>query len=111
VKHGARKLFLSAILLIGLNFSANAIYVEGNPLTNADPTGLVPVPRLPAPMTPDPALPKPPTDDGEMMCFRKNCSQIRAMCRAQCSDIALPTQDFGMTFFRCVNTCVSKNGC
>lgn len=99
-------LHVCTFTLIGLNSTAEAGYVEGNPLSHADPTGLVPTPRP----SPAPLIPRP-VEENDTMCLAKNCAQIRASCRASCSETALPTRDFGMTFFRCVNACVMKNGC
>ncbi len=40
-----------------------------------------------------------------------DCSAVRAVCRAKCSASALPTRDFGVTFWNCVNDCAERSGC
>ncbi|WP_321818910.1 MULTISPECIES: hypothetical protein [unclassified Burkholderia] len=39
------------------------------------------------------------------------CAQWRAMCRAKCSAMTLPTGDFGFKFWNCVNSCNALAGC
>lgn len=122
MRHWTRKMCIGALLLIGLHPSVNALYVEGNPLMKIDPTGLAPMPglRIPGMPTPEPAPAAAPIGspsssptkyDNGSMCLNKSCSEVRAMCRAECSETSLPTHDFGITFFRCLSACVARNGC
>ncbi|KVQ65300.1 hypothetical protein WT23_14870 [Burkholderia territorii] len=39
------------------------------------------------------------------------CAQWRAMCRAKCSAMTLPTGNFGFKFWNCVNSCNALAGC
>lgn len=39
------------------------------------------------------------------------CRRIKNLCIAECSDTALPTSDFGASFFKCVNACLERYGC
>lgn len=39
------------------------------------------------------------------------CAQVKADCISSCSDTALPTRDFGIGFWSCVNACLAKEGC
>lgn len=39
------------------------------------------------------------------------CAQWRAMCRAKCSAMTLPTGNFGFKFWSCVNSCNALAGC
>jgi RHS repeat-associated protein len=49
-----------------------------------------------------PAPPSPPQDP---------CDEIRNICIAECSESSLPTSDYGMTYFRCLNACMERHGC
>ncbi|MBN3834405.1 hypothetical protein [Burkholderia sp. Ac-20344] len=40
-----------------------------------------------------------------------SCAQWRAMCRAKCSAMTLPTGNFGFKFWNCVNSCNALAGC
>jgi hypothetical protein len=40
MNHGARKIFVGAALSVGLLSGTNAMYVNGNPVSNIDPNGL-----------------------------------------------------------------------
>jgi RHS repeat-associated protein len=40
-----------------------------------------------------------------------DCREIAAMCRAGCSETALPSGDHGFRFWNCVNRCMEQNGC
>ncbi|AFQ50184.1 hypothetical protein GEM_3794 [Burkholderia cepacia GG4] len=39
------------------------------------------------------------------------CAQWRALCRAKCSAMTLPTGNFGFKFWNCVNSCNALAGC
>lgn len=40
-----------------------------------------------------------------------DCGAVRTACRRKCSSIALPTGDFGIRFWNCVNDCAELRGC
>ncbi|MFM0674015.1 DUF6531 domain-containing protein [Paraburkholderia sediminicola] len=44
------------------------------------------------------------TDSGD-------CAQVRTACRAKCPSTVLPTRDYGVTFWNCVNDCAELKGC
>lgn len=41
----------------------------------------------------------------------KKCEKINDYCIQRCSDTALPTRDYGATFWKCVRQCNEDNGC
>ncbi len=40
-----------------------------------------------------------------------DCNAVRTACREKCSITALPTGDFGIKFWNCVNDCAELRGC
>ncbi|MGB8417181.1 hypothetical protein, partial [Paraburkholderia sp.] len=40
-----------------------------------------------------------------------DCGAVRTACRKKCSFSALPTGDFGVKFWNCVNDCAELSGC
>ncbi|MFP3566986.1 hypothetical protein [Paraburkholderia sp. SIMBA_030] len=40
-----------------------------------------------------------------------DCQAVRTTCRSKCSYTVLPTGDFGITFWNCVNDCAEMRGC
>ena len=40
-----------------------------------------------------------------------DCGAVRTACRKKCSLSALPTGDFGIKFWNCVNDCAELSGC
>lgn len=39
------------------------------------------------------------------------CRWVKNECLKECTEMALPTKDFGITFQRCVNQCMFDNDC
>lgn len=48
------------------------------------------------------------SEDGGSIQLAGNTADA-AVCRAKCSDLALPTKDFGISFRRCYNQCMGYN--
>ncbi len=50
---------------------------------------------------------------GSSMCEpnQPDCAAVRAQCIEYCSDIALPSGDYGFRFWNCINQCLEVNGC
>jgi hypothetical protein len=47
---------------------------------------------------------EPPNED-------ERCRQVKDECISKCSETSLPTNDYGVSFWNCVNDCMKKNGC
>lgn len=41
----------------------------------------------------------------------KRCREVHEDCQIKCAGKTFPTQDFGVSFFRCMNQCKSDQGC
>ncbi len=70
-------------------------YVDQQPTGEKDPSGLAPSGNY---------TPRPPSSANKCL---DNGSGDPAQCRAICSSLALPTRDFGTSFFRCLAACTS----
>lgn len=105
-------------------------YVNGNPLSYADPTGLIwictvsggcvdtnppPIdPELPTspPITfPNPIRPTKKLIEWCTKSMKNRCEKVNDQCIAKCTDETLPTRDYGASFMVCYNHCMLDNGC
>lgn len=110
---------------VGLFAGTNPyLYAVGNPVSKADPKGLLPLPPGPSqsvqPSVPTNQsgvqLPSAPSSTGSsLICgIDRNspCYLQRAICRAQCyGDLDNDRLGQGFSFFRCFNRCMEAAGC
>jgi RHS repeat-associated protein len=89
---------------LGIDAGQNVYgYVDGDPLNVRDPTGLAgafsPIP---------PSLENPTTGGPDKPCAEGR--EAKEKCIRHCSDVALPTGDFGAKFNRCLRDCMKARG-
>jgi len=52
---------------------------------------------------------------GNLLCpsnpLSKRCQEVQNECIKECSDTALPTRDYGASYFKCLRKCMERHGC
>jgi hypothetical protein len=101
-----------SLLPVVLTFAAVCIVVAVtvhvmSTSTTTDAPPIVTAPPVASAVPTTTAVPTAVTVDDE----RARCKKVKQGCLDKCSNEALPTKDFGATFYRCMRACMEAQGC